>query len=129
MVASPREMNNQFEFSFEPRNKFRSTDPLTSVVAAFANLPLKDTQRRRILEVHMAHPDGLTNDEMDQLGTGIVLQSLNTRVSELHRGGWLEDTGLTRLTRHGIQAVVWRITQKALNYREHLGISQHPGRQ
>jgi hypothetical protein len=121
-------MNNQFEFNFEerfdfnfdPRKKARKTDPSTSHEAAWANLPSKDTQRRIILEVHMAYPDGLSNDELDQLGTGIVLHSLNTRVSQLHEGGWLEDTGVKRITRRGIHAVVWRITEKALKYHEHI---------
>jgi hypothetical protein len=105
-------IDGQEEFDFDPRRKFRSSDPITSRLAAFENLPLKDTQRRALLDIHLAHPLGLTNDELDTL-SAIALNSLTTRVSELSRGGWLEDSGLTRPTRNGIHAVVWRVTQKA----------------
>lgn len=102
-----------FEWGSDPRLKARGSDPETSKKAAFANLPLKDTQRREILEIHVKNPDGLTDDEVSQL-TSMRLNSLTTRRSELFQGGWLEDSGLERKTRTGIAAVVWRVTEKAL---------------
>jgi len=99
-------------FSFDPRLKARTTDPRTAKWAALANLPLKDTQRREILEIHLDHPAGLTDDECSRFTT-IRLNSLSTRRSELERGGWLEDTGMERKTRQGVFAVVWRVTTKA----------------
>lgn len=95
-----------------PRAKARNTDPATSHRAAFANLPLKNTQRRLILEIHLAHPKGLTDDELSQL-IGMRLNSLTTRRSELFQGGWLEDSGEERKTRTGVCAVVWRVTEKS----------------
>jgi hypothetical protein len=95
-----------------PNAKARTTDPDTSKQAALANLPLKDTQRREILEIHLAYPKGLTDDELSQL-THIRLNSLTTRRSELFQGGWLEDSGLERKARTGVFQVVWRVTEKA----------------
>ena len=105
-------MHQQWEFAFaDATTKARATDPDTCREAALANLPLKDTQRREILELHSRHPDGLTDDECSEL-CSIRLNSLTTRRSELYQGGWLEDSGLRRLTTCGISAIVWRITAK-----------------
>jgi len=101
----------------DPSEKFRETDPDTSRKAAFANLPLKGTQRREILDIHLAHPGGLTDDEVHNL-TPMVYDSLTTRRSELAQGGFLADSGLTRKTRNGIEAVVWQVTLKALSHPE-----------
>lgn len=106
-------MDDLFEWAQDPRSKARSGDPDTSKRAAFANLPLKGTQRREILDIHLANPKGLTDDELSQL-TSIRLNSLTTRRSELYQGGWLEDSGLERKARTGISQVVWRVTDKAL---------------
>lgn len=101
-----------FAWAQDPRSKARGSDPDTSKRAAFANLPLKNTQRREILEIHLRHLEGLTDDELSQL-TPMRLNSLTTRRSELFQGGWLEDSGLERKTETGISAVVWRVTDKA----------------
>jgi hypothetical protein len=105
-------MGGQLDFNFDPHNKSRGSDPDTSRRAALANLPLKHTQRREILDIHLAYPAGLIDDELDQL-TDIRLNSLTTRRSELFLGGWLEDSGLQRKARTGIFQIVWRVTEKA----------------
>jgi hypothetical protein len=97
--------------AWDPGLKARTTDPVTAKLAALANLPLKNTQRWEIFEIHLAYPEGLTDDELSQL-TDIRLNSLTTRRSELFEGGWLEDSGLKRKARTGVSQVVWRVTAK-----------------
>ena len=101
----------------------RSTDPDTAKLAALKRLPLKGSQRREILELHVRYHRGLTDSELKEL-TDMVHDSLTTRRSELVRGGWLEDSGMVRVNEHGIDCVVWRLSAYA---RKHfaLGIDVH----
>lgn len=40
-------------------------------------------------------------------------QSVSARVNELRDNGWIEDSGVTRLTRSGLNAIVWILSPKA----------------
>jgi hypothetical protein len=42
-------------------------------------------------------------------------QSVSARVNELRDLGWVENSGLTRSTTSGRSAVIWKITDQALN--------------
>ena len=96
----------------------RGTDPDTAKLAALKRLPLKGSQRREILELHVRYHRGLTDSELKEL-TDMVHDSLTTRRSELVRGGWLEDSGMVRVNEHGIDCVVWRLSAYA---RKHFGL-------
>jgi hypothetical protein len=114
-------MSGQGEFEFDPRKKVRASDPRTAHKAAMSNLPLKGTQRRKILEAHcqhyLKHQRGLIDDRLPGL-TGIALNSANTRRSELVDGNWLEDSGEEEVTASGANAISWQPTVKALAWAE-----------
>ncbi|QGG95599.1 hypothetical protein [Actinomarinicola tropica] len=67
-----------------------------------------------MLELHRQHPDGLTDDEMAELAEGEHGPSLGRRRKDLVDEGLIVPTLLTRPTRRGAQAVVWRIVDGAL---------------
>lgn len=93
-----------------PRTKHRNTDPATSRRAALAAAPRAGSQRERILAAITAAPAGLNYDEASE-ATGIVGVSVSTRISELARGGWIEQSG-ERETSSGGQATVWIASEK-----------------
>ena len=96
---------------------YRHSDPYTARDAALANLPLKGSQREELLHLHVSnHPSGgMSNSELQTL-TPMLNDSLTTRVSELVSGGWLEDSGVTRINSNSIACVVWRLSQKARDH-------------
>ena len=106
------------QWDFDPEDKHRSTDLKTAENAAFANLPNRGTQRWMILNVHFQHQDGLTDHEVLSIinsgPTQILKNSLTTRMKQLVDGGWLENTGVTRMGDHGIMVEVRKITLKGL---------------
>lgn len=82
--------------------------------AAFLNgLPRRPSQRTRIYKALVAaEPDGLTYDDLSTLispGTGIVNQSVATRLAELRNMGLIYRTTRTKRTRLGAMASVWRV--------------------
>lgn len=86
----------------------RRDAPDTSVQAEQRNLPREGTQRWRVLLLlQAAHPDGLTDEEM-QTQLGMNANTQRPRRVELVRDGWLEDSGYRRPTRGGDPAIVWR---------------------
>ena len=100
--------------------KARSTDPSTSKEAAVHNRPRAGSQRARLLEAIVFHStpgpgprprNGLTAEEAAKQ-TGIRLNSASTRMSELLRGGWIEESGQRR-TEAGENATVYVATAKA----------------
>jgi hypothetical protein len=88
----------------------------TSAAAAAAVEPRTGTQRRRILDAVWAvardpRMVGMTDVELGA-ATGISPNSLRPRRKELVDGGWLEDSGRTRI-HHGNEHIVWVLSVKA----------------
>jgi hypothetical protein len=83
----------------------------TSREAAWDNYPRSGTQRERILSIVYRRGDATR----DELAATMPDSSVDPRVLELIRGGWLYETVQTRPTRTGSQAVVLALTAKALD--------------
>jgi hypothetical protein len=99
--------------------------PLTSAQAAkFMNGQRANVLINKIVQyMYQRWPDGTTVDEaMDNLG--IYPQSTYARFSELKDGGWIVDSGITRPTRVGNDAVVWKFSTLACSL---LGLIPPPG--
>jgi hypothetical protein len=79
--------------------------PDTAKTAAANALPRAGTQRRRIYDMLLVHPS--TADEVER-SLNLGHQTASARVSDLHRDGWLLDTGERRRTSRGQNAIVWR---------------------
>lgn len=88
----------------------RSTSPRTSKAAA---LSLKDgTRCRTVLDLFAKYdPAGWTNEELQDF-LGWVSQSLTPRVNNLVNEGYLVDSGHSRPTRSGKEAVIWILTDE-----------------
>ena len=91
-----------------------SGHPGTSKDAAVDVMPRTGTQRMAVLD-SIGHSDnGLTDEEaMDELG--LHPSSVRPRRKELVDGGWVKDSGRTRPTSTGNDAIVWVLTPKALD--------------
>ncbi len=86
----------------------RRSDPPTAKDAA--RLVRPGSARRRLLEAHLRHPDGLTDEEAAEKA-GLSLHSeYATRCSELMRAGLIADTPLARSGGSGMARTVRRIT-------------------
>lgn len=79
---------------------------ITSVAAADAIKPSAANLRQQVLVFIRASPDGVTDEEIQQ-GTGIGPSTERPRRIELVKAGAVFDSGRTRATRSGRQAVVW----------------------
>lgn len=134
------------DFQFDPKTRARKTDPITSKLAALANLPARGKHRWRILWMHFLHPLGLFDEELMELlrpiypetcydgltprrgeitgGTKWTLKSqwplspeqeaLRTSLGGYWPQGWLEDSGLKKVSSQGRPVIVWRITPRGL---------------
>ena len=85
----------------------RHTDPATSWDAAFDASLKADKHRARVLAMHRAHPDGLTDFELGEL-LGLQQTSAGKRRGELRDRGYIENSGLKRPAPSGSMAIVWR---------------------
>jgi hypothetical protein len=85
---------------------------MTSRQAAIVNYPRNGTQRQRIIKAVASAPDGLTREQLAEM-LGIVLNAVLPRVVELRAGGWIEESGRTRLTKQGARATVLVLTERA----------------
>ena len=86
----------------------------TQRLAALRVMPHTGTARRRVLDaILLATRDGMTDEEIqDMLAMNPSTQ--RPRRVELVEGGWIEDSGARRPTRSGMDAVVWRGTEKGV---------------
>lgn len=85
----------------------------TERAAAFAVQPRTGTQRWAVLDAISSSSAGLTDEEVRECLDGIRYSSECARRQELQQGGWIEDSGRTRLTRAGNAAIVWELTDEA----------------
>ena len=80
---------------------------MTSFDAAKAIEPKAGTLRAKLLDELRHFPEiGLTDQEMQDL-TNMDPSTQRPRRIELHKAGLIEDSGKTRATASGRQAVVW----------------------
>jgi len=92
---------------------FRNDDPVTSVQGAADVKPRRVTQAELLLAEY-AHRDGLTDEEAG-LFSGLAHRPKCCywkRCSELRAGGFIADTGETRLSSAGSMMMVCEITFK-----------------
>jgi len=80
----------------------------TSVEAALSIVPRIGDLHREIMAWLRDHPQGSTDEEM-QDGLDMPANTQRPRRRELQLAGYIEDSGRTRLTRSGRNAVVWRL--------------------
>lgn len=82
-----------------------------------ASLPRKGYTRRRLLDLLVAHyhhfHDGLTCHELEAR-TGGTHQNVSPQVNYLETAGWIRNSGRTRMTPSGRDAIVWEPTEAAL---------------
>ena len=89
----------------------RNTDPDTSRAAAA--MPGRNTDRDRVLEVHRAAPDGLTDFELAAV-MGRQQTSVGKRRGELVSAGLIRDSGRRRPAPSGAKAIVWVLDEGAV---------------
>jgi hypothetical protein len=86
----------------------------TQRLAALRVMPHTGTARRKVLDAIMvASFQGMTDEEIQDV-LHMNPSTQRPRRVELVEGGWVEDSGERRPTRSGMDAVVWRGTDKAL---------------
>lgn len=90
----------------------RTNDRETSIEAANRAAPRAGSQRAIALEAFRAHPDGLTDEELGNV-TKQYQNSMGKRRTELTQAGFLEDSGIRRLSSRGSMMIVWRIKKEA----------------
>jgi hypothetical protein len=81
----------------------------TSVEAAERIAPKAPSLRERVYAFIRFSVDGRTNEEIES-GCGMPGNTVRPRVVELVKAGRVRDSGATRETRSGRQAVVWVAT-------------------
>jgi hypothetical protein len=84
----------------------------TSMTAAASAVDSAHTLRARLLEALRETPGGLGDEELQER-CGLSGNSERPRRRELERQGLIEASGVTRPTRSGRQAVVWRLIKGA----------------
>lgn len=90
----------------------------TTREAARLAVPLQNSARKRIIErvygqMHV-HGVGCTDDELERR-LHLSHQTLSAARNFLCGAGWLEDSGQRRPTRGKRDAIVWRLTEGAMN--------------
>lgn len=105
---------------FEGPGAARADDPDTSWLAAMSRLDGKTTDRRLVLLVHDANPDGITDFEL-ALITKRQQTSVGKRRGELRDVGLIEATEERRDSPSGSSAIVWRITALGRRLAKELG--------
>lgn len=93
--------------------QFRRDASDTSREAAFRIKPVSGPQRILVYKTLLAHPEGLTDQEIIEK-TGMRQQSENPRRGELVKDGWVIPTAKRRLTESGCKAIVWKALKGGL---------------
>lgn len=83
----------------------------SEMAAAYMNGKRAGTQRAWILR-RLQYGTGWTTDQLVEASQR-PHQSISARVNELRDAGWLVDSGDTRKTRSGMDAIVWVLTDAA----------------
>lgn len=101
-------MNQGDLFGGVPPHQRHSDTSLDAALSVAADVP---NLRDRVLACLLAHPDGLTDEEM-QAALSMNPNTQRPRRVELIEAGLVEDSGARRLTVAGRKAVVWRASRK-----------------
>ena len=91
--------------------RFHADPKPTELRAAIESYPRSGSQRRRVLDVIAAAPDGRLDEEIAAV-PGIADTAHRTRRNELVQDGWVEDSGRTRRTASGTDSIVWVLTEQ-----------------
>jgi hypothetical protein len=92
--------------------KYRTTDPVTSKVAAQRVAQYSDSQAVKVLFwIWSAEPYGKTYWEVE---SEIGMRSADKRMGDLKNAGLIQGTGDTRITAFGSPAEVCRVTDKVV---------------
>jgi len=82
----------------------------TEKASASFVMPRTGTQRASVLaELSNAYPGGLTDDEIGER-LPLYVNTGAKRRNDLKNQGWVQDSGVRRLTQTGAPAVVWELT-------------------
>ncbi len=99
------------EDASSPGTTTGAAHPETSHAAALRVLPVTGTQRAAVLDMLKAwslfDSGGATDEEM-QHSLEMPANSQRPRRQELVKLGWITDSGSTRKTESGAEAIVWR---------------------
>lgn len=82
--------------------------------AALLAMPRAGTIREEIIGLLYADREGGSTQEEAALALARRLYSVAPRFAELQRMGWIKDSGRTRPTTTGAQAIVWVLTAEGL---------------
>ena len=89
-----------------------------SVIAAVTTLPQKESIRRRLITLLVAHwgayQTGMTISEL-KARLRIEHSSCSSALNYAVAAGWVKDSGETRMTHHDKPGAVWVATQKAID--------------
>jgi hypothetical protein len=90
----------------------RANDRETSIEAAKRAAPRAGSGLALALEALRNNPDGLTDEELASV-TKQYMNSIGKRRTELTQAGFIEDSGLRRMSSRGSIMIVWRIKKEA----------------
>ena len=90
----------------------RTYDRETSIEAAKRAAPRAGSGRALALEALRNNPDGLTDEELASV-TKQYMNSIGKRRTELTQAGFIEDSGIRRMSSRGSMMIVWRIKKEA----------------
>ena len=113
----------------QPETQLRRHPRPTEVSGTNRGLPASGTHRRLTLEYIKDQGDlGATSDEISKYldlayGKYVPPNQVASRVGELVRDRWVRDSGKTRRTRRGSEAIVWIYRQEELYDPEGEGVN------
>ena len=96
------------EFSFEPKEHRRNSDPQTSNLAAHQAPSLAKQHALIVLGVLKKNPSGLTSEEISEK-CRLRFDQVWRRTSDLERQNLITKTDTARKNSSGRYAVVWRV--------------------
>ena len=91
--------------------KYHAVPHPTEKAAAHKVAPRTGSQKRLILDAVAQAEDGLIDEEIAVV-PGVHDTAHRTRRNELVMGGWVEDSGRTRLTDSDTPSIIWVLTQE-----------------
>ena len=74
-----------------------------------------------VLGVYVRHPQGLTDHELTDI-TGRQYNSIGKRRTDLYQDGYIENSGLKKLTPNNSSAIIWRVTPEGVKMHELLEV-------
>ena len=89
----------------------RTNDQETSIEAAKRAAPRAGSGRALALEALRNNPAGLTDEELASV-TKQYMNSIGKRRTELTQAGFIEDSGIRRMSSRGSMMIVWRIKKE-----------------